>query len=143
MVLGVITTLALITFLAAQPSSAAPGIKTQTTASTTIKTSLTGAITNAKTIGGLSQCPSGYFCVWSQSGYTGSVQRFSTTGKYIDIVIRPTLSVWNNRADRTFMHESADGSARYYCFDPRQKYYETSSWARTAEAVWLSTVENC
>jgi hypothetical protein len=91
----------------------------------------------------LSQCYSGYFCVWSGTNYTGSIQRFSSTGSYRSINLSTVRSLYNRRSARTFLHEAADGTARYSCYGPGQRSSDLTGWRQTAEAVWLSTVTSC
>jgi hypothetical protein len=92
---------------------------------------------------GLSQCYSGYFCIWSGTNYTGSIQRFSATGSYREITLSTVRSLYNRRSARTFLHEAADGSEHNSCYDPGERVADLTGWRQTAEAVWLSTVTSC
>jgi hypothetical protein len=91
----------------------------------------------------LSQCYSGYFCIWSGTNYTGSIQRFSSTGSYRSITLSTVRSLYNRRSARTFLHEAADGSEHYSCYAPGQRSADLAGWRQNAEAVWLSTVTSC
>jgi len=91
----------------------------------------------------LSQCYSGYFCIWSGTNYTGSIQRFSSTGSYRSINLSTVRSLYNRRSARTFLHEAANGSAHYSCYPPGARWADLTGWRQTAEAVWLSTVTSC
>ena len=91
----------------------------------------------------LSQCYSGYFCIWSGTNYTGSIQRFSSTGSYRSINLSTVRSLYNRRSARTFLHEASDGSAHYSCYPPGAQWSDLTGWRQTAEAVWLSTVTSC
>jgi hypothetical protein len=88
------------------------------------------------------QCGSGYLCVWSGPDYSGTIQRFSASG-YRSIKLTRVGSVYNHRADRAFVHERSDGGGIRACYSPGEKDAEVSGWVRYAEAVYLSTAENC
>jgi hypothetical protein len=91
----------------------------------------------------LSQCPSGYMCVWTGASYSGTMQKFSGSGAYRSINFTTINSAYNRRADRTFIHEQSDGSGVYACYGPGQRNPNLSGWAENAEAIYLSTVTYC
>jgi hypothetical protein len=91
----------------------------------------------------LSQCPSGYMCVWTGSSYSGTMQKFNATGGYRSVNFATINSVYNRRASRTYLHEESDGSGVYACYSPGGRNANLSGWAENAEAVYLSTVTNC
>lgn len=90
----------------------------------------------------LSQCSSGYFCVWSQSYYTGTLQRFRTTGQLSSIVLSRVGSFYNNRSTRAYVYES-DGNGSIACYKGGYKRATTSGWLTRAENVYLSTISSC
>ncbi|KRC64832.1 hypothetical protein ASE12_08650 [Aeromicrobium sp. Root236] len=91
----------------------------------------------------LSQCQSGYLCVWSGSGYTGTIQRFRATGTYRPITVDRVKSVYNHRAGRAFVHEGSGGGGVFACFSPGERVSETSGWVQRAGSVYLSASANC
>lgn len=91
----------------------------------------------------LSQCPSGYFCVWSGTNYTGSMQQFSATGSYKQITLSTIRSLYNRRSARTYLHETSGGSGYHSCYGPGATSSSLLGWRQTAEAAWLSTVTSC
>ena len=105
---------------------------------------LTGPAASAAPLSrSISQCDSGYFCIWSGANYAGSFQQFSATSSYRTINLTTVNSLYNRRADRTYLHEATDGSEQFSCYGPGVKVANLSGWRENAEAVWLSTVTNC
>jgi hypothetical protein len=91
----------------------------------------------------ISQCPSGYMCVWTGTSYSGTMQKFIGSGSYRSINFARINSAYNRRADRTFIHEESDGSGVYACYSPGERNANLSGWVEYAEAVYLSTATNC
>jgi hypothetical protein len=91
----------------------------------------------------LSDCPSGYMCVWSGTSYSGSIQRFSATGRYLSIALPRVESYYNNRARRTLLTQNSNGSGYSACFNPGTRNSDLSGWKNTAKAVYLSTAASC
>ena len=91
----------------------------------------------------LSECPSGYFCVWSDTNYSGNMQRISATNSYRSISLVSTRSYYNHRSQRTWLHEESDGSGSYVCLNPGASKASTSGWQASADAAYLATVTNC
>lgn len=91
----------------------------------------------------IGQCTSGYFCIWSAADYGGSFQQFSATSSYRQITLSSVNSLYNRRADRTFLYEGANGTGLSSCYGPGAKVANLSGWRETAQSVWLSTVTNC
>ena len=91
----------------------------------------------------LDQCESGYLCVWSGTGYTGTMQRFRATGAYRPITVARVKSVYNHRAGRAFVHEGSRGGGVFACFSPGERDSETSGWVQRAGSVYLSASANC
>lgn len=89
-----------------------------------------------------SQCGAGYFCIWSSSNYTGSIQRFKTQSQFSSIYLSRVGSFFNNRPDRVFIYQYGGGSTSN-CYAPRAKRSTTSGWLTYAESVYLSTATNC
>ncbi|MFC5677145.1 peptidase inhibitor family I36 protein [Aeromicrobium endophyticum] len=90
-----------------------------------------------------SDCPSGSFCVWSGTSFTGSFKKLSTTNAYLAIDLSSTRSYYNHRSQRTWFHEQSDGSGSKICVDPGVSRASTSGWATSAEAAYLATVTSC
>jgi hypothetical protein len=95
------------------------------------------------TTNSLSQCTSGYMCVWSGATYTGTLQKFSSTGSYKSVSLSSINSLYNHRSDRSYVHEQSDGSGVFACYNPGQKSANVSGWIESAEAVYLSTSASC
>ncbi|WP_311208461.1 MULTISPECIES: peptidase inhibitor family I36 protein [unclassified Aeromicrobium] len=90
-----------------------------------------------------SDCGSGYFCVWSSTNYSGTIQRFSATNSYRDITLNSTRSYYNNRSYRTWLHSNSDGGGSTQCINPRSSRSSTSGWQTYAQAAYLATIVNC
>lgn len=88
-----------------------------------------------------SQCGSGYLCVWSESNYQGTIQRFSTQSKYTSISIR-VRSFYNNRSKRVYIYGDPGGSPSA-CYGAGTKRATTTSWVPSAEGTYLSTATSC
>lgn len=91
----------------------------------------------------LSECPSGNFCVWAGTNFSGAMQRISTTNAYREISLAATKSYYNNRTKRTWLHDSPDGSGSTVCIGPGAQKVITTGWQTTAEAAYLATITNC
>lgn len=91
----------------------------------------------------LSDCPSGYICLWSKPNYTGTLQKISTTGAYKSIGLSIVESIYNNRSKRTWLHAAADGSGSYQCLEPAARFSNLTGWHNQAKAVYLTTVAEC
>ena len=90
-----------------------------------------------------SDCPSGSFCVWSGTSFTGTIRKLSATNDYLSINLSSTRSYYNHRSQRTWLHEKSDGSGSHLCVDPGVSRASTTGWAASAEAVYLATVTSC
>lgn len=88
-------------------------------------------------------CPSGYMCVWSGVGYSGTFKKFNTTGSYQQIKLESVHSYFNNRAKRTWIHDDPNGDGNYACVNPGAKAASLSGWKSDAKAVYLATVTDC
>ncbi|KQY55810.1 hypothetical protein ASD11_15005 [Aeromicrobium sp. Root495] len=91
----------------------------------------------------MSQCPSGYFCVWSETNFKGGFQKFAATNSYRPITSGATQSYYNNRTKRTWLHQDAAGDGSYLCINPGGSNSNTSGWQEDAQAAYLATVTNC
>lgn len=91
----------------------------------------------------LSECPSGTFCLWSGTNFSGSVQKITTTNAYRSITLSSTQSYYNNRTRRTWLHDQSDGSGSTVCINPGASKATTSGWQTTAEAAYLATITTC
>ncbi len=89
----------------------------------------------------LSQCGSGYFCVWTQANFTGTIQRFSSVG-YATINVYRVGSFYNNRNRRVYLYANAAGNPNA-CFAAGAKRGNTSSWPTYAAGAYLSSVTSC
>lgn len=105
--------------------------------------SLTVGINTAPAEASLSQCTSGYVCVWSGASYTGTFKRFSSTGSYQSIGLTTVGSYYNYRSRRTYLHEKTDGSGYKSCLTPGAKAAALTGWKARAKAVYLSTTTSC
>ena len=109
-------------------------------APTMINASGASATPLPRTIG---QCESGYFCIWSAANYSGTFQQFSATSSYRQITLSSVNSLYNRRADRTYLYEGSSGTGSSGCYGPSAKVANLSGWRDNAKSVWLSTVTNC
>lgn len=91
----------------------------------------------------IDDCPSGYMCIWSGTGYpNGPSYKTNATGSYKTFSTK-VGSFYNNRSKRTYLHEKADGSGTYVCLAAGSHSSSVSGWKNTAKAVYLSTVTAC
>lgn len=90
-----------------------------------------------------SDCPSGYFCVWTGTNYSGTIQRINVTNSYRAINLNATRSYYNNRSQRTWLHSSATGGGSTQCINPGRSSGSTSGWQASAKAAYLATVTSC
>lgn len=86
----------------------------------------------------LSSCTAGRFCVWSESGYTGTLWQYTVTGDYIDLPYAGPGSYWNRRTRTAWLVEFADGYGRQYCIPPDGRNTAAGGWLGTAGSTWLS-----
>ncbi|MCW2829599.1 MAG: hypothetical protein JWP31_291 [Aeromicrobium sp.] len=114
-----------------------------TSALVTLAASVTVYGLQAPANAALSDCPSGYICLWTGSQYTGSMRKVSTTGSYQSIGLASVNSYYNHRSRRTWLHATTDGSGTYSCLAPGARSGNVSGWQESAKAVYLSTVTNC
>jgi hypothetical protein len=90
-----------------------------------------------------SDCPSGYLCVWSGTGFTGSVKKFSTASQYTVIGLSINQSIYNNRSKRAFLEKQRSGSDVELCLDPGESRSNLSGWQEDADGVYLSNTAAC
>jgi hypothetical protein len=90
-----------------------------------------------------SSCPSGNFCVWSGTNFTGQIQKISTSNSYKAISLSSVNSHYNNRTKRTWLHEDLDGGGSTTCIKPGVAKLSTSGWQTTADAAYLATITTC
>lgn len=91
----------------------------------------------------LSDCPSGYFCAWTGTNYSGTVKKINTTNAYTALNLTSVKSYYNNRSYRTWIHSTTNGSGTYSCLSPGQKSSSVTGWMASAKSVWLATITNC
>lgn len=92
----------------------------------------------------IGDCPSGSMCLWSNTNYSGTIVKISATNSYRSIPMANVRSYYNNRSQRTWLHQSADGSGDYVCLNPgAKKSSGLTGWMDNPKAVWLATVTNC
>lgn len=91
----------------------------------------------------ISECPAGYFCVWSGTTFSGNMQKISATNSYRSISLTSTRSFYNHRSQRTWLHAVPDGGGSNICVDPGVSKASTTGWQANAEAVYLATITNC
>jgi hypothetical protein len=91
----------------------------------------------------LSDCPSGSFCVWTGTGFSGTMQKISATNSYRSITLSSTKSFYNHRSQRSWLHATPDGSGASTCVEPGASRASTSGWQATAESVYLATITDC
>ncbi|WP_456695897.1 peptidase inhibitor family I36 protein [Aeromicrobium sp. P5_D10] len=91
----------------------------------------------------LSDCPSGYMCVWSGKGYSGTMKKYNSTGAYKSISLNTVDSYYNNRSKRTWLHATSNGSGTYSCLGPGQRNKDLAGWQTSAKAVYLATITDC
>jgi len=91
----------------------------------------------------LSQCPSGYLCLWSSTNYTGSFAKYANSGSYADINLPTVRSLWNNRSKRSFIYSGYDGRGSSACYGPGARTTSLSGWRILANSVYVSSTTYC
>lgn len=91
----------------------------------------------------IGQCPSGYFCVWSGTSFTGSIWKTNVTSSYRSIGLSTIRSLYNHRTKRTFFYELSGGGGLSDCYNPGDQYASLTGWRTTANSVYLSTNTLC
>ncbi|GAA3525141.1 hypothetical protein GCM10022234_22620 [Aeromicrobium panaciterrae] len=95
------------------------------------------------TIQTIGQCPSGYFCVWSGTNFTGTIWKTNTTSSYKSIGPSTIHSLYNNRTKRSTLYELSGGGGLSDCYNAGEQYSSLSGWRITANSVYLSTTTLC
>lgn len=103
----------------------------------------TSADASARPAAAKSDCGNGYFCIWSSTNFSGTIQRFSATNSYRAVTLSTTRSYYNNRSYRTWLHAEPNGGGSNLCINPGASKTTTSGWQSLAEAVYLATVSSC
>lgn len=93
--------------------------------------------------GSKSNCPSGYFCVWTLDDYEGNMYEYGDVDDYNAISVDPIRSAYNNRTKRTYLNQDSGSSATYSCFGPGDYDSALSTWQLHANSAFLSTYTNC
>lgn len=88
-------------------------------------------------------CPSGYFCVWTDTYYEGTRYQFNDVGAYNRIYADPIRSAFNNRSKRTYLNQYSGSSSTYSCFGAGDYDGSLSGWQIHANSAFLSTYTNC
>lgn len=93
--------------------------------------------------GSRSDCPSGYFCVWTLTYYEGTRYQFNDVDDYNPITADPIRSAYNHRTKRTYLNELSGKSSNYSCFGAGDYDGSLSGWQVHANSAFLSTYTNC
>lgn len=101
------------------------------------------AVDSPANAGSRSDCPSGYFCVWTLTYYDGTRYQFNDVGDYNPITADPIRSAYNHRTKRTYLNELSGSSSNYSCFGPGDYDGSLSGWQLHANSAFLSTYTNC
>ena len=101
------------------------------------------AVDSPANAGSRSECPSGYFCVWTATNYDGTRYQFNDVGDYNLISADPIWSAYNNRTKRTYLNKYSGKSSTYSCFGPGDYDGALSNWQIHANSAFLSTYTNC
>lgn len=93
----------------------------------------------------LSQCPSGYFCLWSGTNYDGDLVFMARgTGVWFHLPafgVTSFHSLYNHRSDRIFLHASGTGAPEQ-CYNAGDQARNFGPWYSTAQDVYLATTNN-
>lgn len=100
--------------------------------------SATNALTDS-----VSQCPSGYLCLWTGASYTGSFTKYSSTSGYRVVTYSTVKSMWNNRSKRSYFYSGSSGSGSSQCYGPGVKTGNLGGWQSSPNSVHLSLTTNC
>jgi len=101
------------------------------------------SVNSAAYAGQRSDCPSGYFCVWTQTNYDGTRYQYNNVNNYNLIGADPIGSAYNNRSKRTYLNENSGSSSTYSCFGPGNYDAVLSGWQVHANSAYLSSYTNC
>lgn len=89
----------------------------------------------------ITQCPSGYFCVWTGAQFLGNVKRYNEQSQYTPIPISSTGSFYNNRSKRVYVYNA--GTTLSACYGPQASRSITTGWQSVIKGTYLSTATSC
>jgi hypothetical protein len=78
----------------------------------------------------LSDCPDGWFCVWTQTSYAGSKYQFHSPGYWqnlADYGISQFWSLYDHRSNRVFVAPFSGGGADQKCFQAGTRISNTNT----------------
>jgi hypothetical protein len=101
------------------------------------------AVDTPANAGSRSNCPTGYFCVWTRENYEGTRYQYNNVGSYNLISADPIGSAYNHRTKRTYLNQNSGSSSTYSCFGPGDYDGALSNWQIHANSAFLSTYTNC
>jgi Peptidase inhibitor family I36 len=101
------------------------------------------AVDSPANAGSRSDCPSGYFCVWTLTYYDGTRYQFNDVDDYNRIYADPIRSAYNHRSKRTYLNELSGSSSNYSCFGAGDYDGSLSGWQLHANSAFLSTYTYC
>ena len=92
----------------------------------------------------LSDCPSGYLCLWSGTNYTGTLKKISVTNSYVSTSLPTVRSYYNKRSYRSLLYSGTGGTGSNACVSSNVASPNVSGWPSSAKSVFLSsTVSFC
>lgn len=87
----------------------------------------------------ISDCRSGYTCVWSSSLYTGTLVQYRLPGQYIALPSFSIGSYANRYEKRATFYETAGGGGHSTCAAPGTQNAAVSGWLTAARSLYQST----
>jgi hypothetical protein len=140
-----VAALSIAAFTAASPSVAGDvGSPTDPSADrvvTTLSRADGGILISTAEVGTLSisDCRSGYTCIWSSSLYTGTLVQYRLPGQYIALPSFSIGSYANRYEKRATFYETIGGGGHSTCAPPGTQNAAVSGWLTSARSLYQNT----
>lgn len=95
----------------------------------------------------VSDCPSGYFCLWEDANFSNRRLQFASTGYWQSLepygFLDKASSFYNNRGNVSYINGHTDGSGLSRCHQAGGAGNYGSEWNDRARAVFIATWASC
>jgi len=95
----------------------------------------------------VSDCPSGWFCLWEDANFSNRRLQFQTTGFWQSLepygFLDKASSFYNNRGNVSYINGHTDGSGLARCHQAGGAGNYASEWNDRARAVFIATWASC
>ena len=87
----------------------------------------------------ISDCRSGYTCVWSSPFYAGTLVQYRLPGQYIPLPSFSIGSYANRYEKRATFYETVGGGGHSTCVPPATSNPAVSGWSSAARSLYQNT----